>query len=60
MDLSLTKANKVKNSLSKILYELVFEELMFMINNSLSSASQSQPKMKVNMLDIAGFGKFTS
>lgn len=58
MDLSLSKANSVKSSFSKILYEHVFQDLMFVINSNLSSTPQSHHKMKVNMLDIAGFGKF--
>lgn len=60
MDLSLSKANAVKKSLSKMLYERVFHDLMFLININLSSSSQPllelNPKMKINMLDIAGFG----
>ncbi|XP_031631814.1 unconventional myosin-VI-like [Contarinia nasturtii] len=58
MDLSLSKANKAKNSLVKILYEHVFQEVMFLVNKTLSSDTQSYTKMQINMLDIAGFESF--
>lgn len=56
MDLSLSQAIKAKNFLSKCLYESLFQDVVFVINANLSNQQQTQ--MKVNMVDIAGFGKF--
>lgn len=60
MDLSLSKANKTKNSLAKFLYECVFQNVVCLINTSLSSSSELDEtiKLRINMLDIAGFGTF--
>lgn len=57
MHLTALKANMVKNSLAKFLYERVFQDVVFMINRSLSASTQ-QHTVQANMLDIAGFGKF--
>lgn len=59
-DLSLSQAIKAKNFLSKCLYESLFQDVVFVINANLSNqpSNQQQTQMKVNMVDIAGFGKF--
>lgn len=50
------QSKKAKDSLSKFLYETVFEDLVYFINKNLSP--QPNSKIKLNMLDIAGFGNF--
>lgn len=57
MDLSLRQANNAKNSLSKFLYERLFQDVVFLINTCLSNSTELNTKIKINMLDIAGFGK---
>lgn len=57
MNLSLTQANNARNSLTKVLYERLFKEVVFMLNNSLTNCAGLHTKMKINLLDIAGFGE---
>lgn len=57
MDLSLERANKAKSTLSKILYEHVFQYVVLVVNTNLRNSAQLPSKMKINMLDIAGFGR---
>lgn len=58
MDLNLSKAKTAMASLSKILYERVFRDLVFLINSSSTSSTQLHTKLQIKMLDIAGFGSF--
>lgn len=56
--LSLSIANKVKQTLSKILYQRVFENVVALVNaDSNSSMPHPRPHLTCLMLDIAGFGK---
>lgn len=47
----------MKNSLSKFLYELVFEKIVQKIAGD-NVGDQGLAQMHINLLDIAGFGKF--
>lgn len=51
--LSLTRAIKAKQTLSKLLFEWVFKIL---VNRMMSEASQDSSLACLSMLDIAGFG----
>lgn len=57
IDLSQTRANKMKQTLSKILFERVFDYVLSLVNNILDDTSNSC-LLHLSMLDIAGFGNF--
>lgn len=57
MDLSLERANKAKSTFSKILFERVFEDVVVLLNRNITNSAQLRSKMKIYMLDIAGFGR---
>lgn len=54
IDLNLSRANKLKQTLSKILFERVFDYVVSLVNDISNNSSSLQLKM----LDIAGFGNF--
>lgn len=57
--LNFSKANKVKQILSKVLYERVFQNVVDLVNNASDEASQNSARLlHLSMLDIAGFGNF--
>lgn len=61
IDLNKIQAKKVKNSLTKMIYEHLFQEVVHLINNKNvmnNDTSSCSSLLHLNMLDLAGFGKY--
>lgn len=54
MQLRRDDADKVTETLAKLLYEHLFRQVLSIVNEKISFGS---PKFSVGILDIAGFGK---
>lgn len=53
---SSAEASQTRNCLSKFIYETVFQDVISLINNSVSFTENEFSSSQCTVLDIAGFG----